>query len=515
MIVLHTVAETRAIEQSAMGSLPPRTLMERAGKAAAELALGMLLKNKQSASVLVLAGSGNNGGDAFETATHLAHAGAKVSVLSYAQAEKQPDDAKAALHIAHRSPARFRDVSSPEASLSAIRSTQWDLVIDGLFGIGLSKPITGDLETIINAVNTLTCPVLALDTPSGLNVDTGAISGGTDGIAIRATHTITFIAGKPGLYTLQGRDHAGEVTVASLDIDPQHYPARSCLLNEVALFSDALKPRLHDSHKGSYGNVAIVGGAQGMAGAVILAGRAALHAGAGRVYTVFLENTPRYDSIQPELMCRHAHDFDFSSAVLVVGPGLGQSRGAHDLLAKTLNARQPIVLDADAFNLIAAEPGLQQRVRNRREPTLMTPHPLEAARLLSISSNEVQANRIDAARKLANAFNATVILKGSGSIIAEPDVAGSKGMSYVNPTGNPALATAGTGDVLAGLCGALLAQGLLEKETALAATWLHGQAADELVRWGKGPIGLTANELMPVIRMLLNRIAANKTAHEK
>ena len=332
-------------------------------------------------------------------------------------------------------------------------------------------------------------------------MDTGAIVGGTDGSAIRATHTITFIAGKPGLYTLQGRDHAGEVTVASLNIDAQHYPAPHCLLNQPELFSASLKPRQHDSHKGSYGNVAIVGGAQGMAGAVILAGRATLHAGAGRVYAVFLENAPAYDSAQPELMCRHAHDFDFSSAVLVVGPGLGQSRGAHDLLAQTLSARQAIVLDADALNLIAAEHGLQQRLQRRREPTLMTPHPLEAARLLGIGSNDVQVNRLNAARKLADTFNATVILKGSGSIIAE-----SNGRTYVNPTGNPALATAGTGDVLAGMCGALLAQGMSVKDTALAATWLHGAAADELVKWGTGPIGLTASELLTVIRMLFNRL---------
>ncbi len=503
MVALYTIAETRAIEQSAMVALPPRTLMERAGKAAAEWALKLLSDHKQPASVLVLAGPGNNGGDAFEVAAHLAHAGAKVSVLSYAQPEKQPEDAKAALHLAHRSPARFRDTSSLEASLSVIGTTSWDLVIDGLFGIGLTQPIAGDLRRIVEDVNALRCPTLALDAPSGLDVDTGAIVGGEGGIAIRATHTITFIAGKPGLYTLQGRDAAGEVTVAPLDIDRQHYPEPRCLLNHPERFSASLKPRQHDSHKGSYGDVAIVGGAQGMAGAVILASRAALHAGGGRVYGVFLENAPAYDSMQPELMCRSADDFDLSSAVLVAGPGLGQSRGAHDLLAKVLTVRQPIVLDADALNLIAVEPGLQQRVRNRREPTLMTPHPLEAARLLGTGSNEVQANRIDAARKLANTFNATVILKGSGSVIVEPN-----GMTYVNPTGNPALATAGTGDILAGICGGLIAQGLAARETTLSATWLHGAAADELVKWGTGPIGVTASELIPVIRMLLNRLTA-------
>jgi len=507
MTVLYTIAEIRAIEQAAMAALPPHTLMERAGLAAAQSTLKLLPEDKMAPKVLILAGPGNNGGDALEVAAHLAHAGVQVSVLHYApaaQTEKLPSDSQQALKRAQISPARFRDASTIEAATTLIQSTDWSLVVDGLFGIGLSKPITGDLQTLIETVNRLKCPVLALDVPSGLDTDTGAIVG-ENGAAIRASHTITFIGDKPGLHTLHGRDCAGLVTVASLEIEAQHTPTPRCWLNNASLFSGSLQQRKHESHKGSYGMVAIVGGAHGMAGAPVLAARAALQSGAGRVYAVFLENAPAYDSTQPELMCRDAHDFDFSSTaptvVLVVGPGLGQSRGAQDLLAQTLSSRHPIVLDADALNLIATEPSLQHRVKHRRNETLMTPHPLEAARLLGISSKEVQADRLAAARKLAKQFNATVILKGSGSVIAQPD-----GNAYMNPTGNPGLATAGTGDVLAGVCSALLAQGWTVRDAALGATWLHGAAADELVSQGIGPIGLAAGELVPVVRALLNQL---------
>lgn len=496
---LYSIAEIRAVEQAAITGLPPGTLMQRAGQAAAECALGLLPADPKSAPVLVLAGPGNNGGDALEVAARLAHAGAAVSVLLYAQPDKQSDDARLAWRRAQQSPARFRDVSSTTATTAFVDAMDWTLIIDGLFGIGLAKPLSGDLRTLVETVNAGPCPVLSLDNPSGLDADTGAIVGEKNGVAIHASHTITFIGDKPGLHTLFGRDCAGLVTVAPLDIDERHYPAPHCWLNDATLFAGSAKPRRHASHKGSYGNVAIIGGAAGMAGAPILAARAALHSGAGRVYAVFLENAPAYDSMQPELMLRDARQFDADSAVLVAGPGLGQSRDAHDLLAQVLNVGKPIVLDADALNLIAAEPGLQQKIVRRKGATVLTPHPLEAARLLDQTTDEIQADRLSTARLLAKQFNATVILKGSGSVIAQPT-----GEAFVNPTGNPALATAGTGDVLAGICGALLAQGWPVRDAALGATWLHGAAADDLVAQGIGPIGIAACELLPAIRARLN-----------
>lgn len=239
-----------------------------------------------------------------------------------------------------------------------------------------------------------------------------------------------------------------------------------------------------------------------MAGAPVLAGRAAAMCGAGRVFCAFIGEPPAYDSTHPELMCRVARDMDFSSGTLVAGPGLGMSRDGFDILSRALHVPGPLVLDADALNLIAAEPALQQILEQHKRTAMMTPHPLEAARMLGISAKDVQADRLAAARKLAQRFNAIVVLKGSGSVIARPD-----GKLMINTTGNPALATAGTGDVLAGICGALLAQSIPAWEAALAAAWIHGRAADALVGQGIGPIGMTAGELLPSARMILNQAA--------
>jgi hydroxyethylthiazole kinase-like uncharacterized protein yjeF len=493
---LYPVAEIRGIEQAAQAGLPPGTLMQRAGQAAAETALQLISGSQSGNRVLVLAGPGNNGGDALEVASHLARAGWQVSVLLYADPAKQSADAQLALQRAKLSTSYFADPSG----MSSLALTAWALVVDGLFGIGLQRPISGELRALVEIVNTLPCPVLALDIPSGLDADTGAVVG-KDGIAVIATHTITFIADKPGLHTCDGRDYAGDVRVAALEIDANLFPPPRARLNHAELFSHSLHRRPHNSHKGTYGDVAVIGGAHGMGGAPILAARAAAQCGAGRVYAAFIEAPPAYDSTQPELMCRFAHELDFASATLVVGPGLGTSRAAHDLLIKALGTGAPLVLDADALNLVSTESGLKQKLRQRTDGALLTPHPLEAARLLGTAAAHIQADRVAAARTLAAEFNAVIILKGSGTVIARPD-----GEIVINTTGNPALATAGTGDVLAGMCGALLAQQWRAWEAALCAVWLHGLAADMLVEQGTGPVGVIAGELIPVARKALNQL---------
>ncbi len=497
---LYTVAEIRAIEQAAQAALPPFTLMQRAGRAAADFALEILLA-QCGQRVLVLAGPGNNGGDALLSAAGLAAAGMQVSALLFADPTRQSPDSRLALEHARAAGVHFPETGNP---LPEITSCDWALVIDGLFGIGLVRAIAPPLRQVVEAVNALPCPLLALDVPSGLDADTGNIVG-EHGIAVQATHTLTFIGNKPGLYTGDGRDHAKEVRVAALDIDPRLRVSASAQLNAPALFADSLKPRAHNSHKGSYGNVIVAGGAHGMAGAVLLAARAAATSGAGKVFAAFIGEAPCYDSAQPELMCRRADDIEFGDAVVVAGPGLGMSNAAAALLAKILDAANPVVLDADALNLIAADPALQQRLAGRVAPTLLTPHPLEAARLLGTSAKQVQADRAAAARALAERFNAMAILKGSGTIIAQPG-----GLIAVNPTGNPALATSGTGDVLAGVCGALLAQSWPAWQAALGAVWLHGYAAEELGGRGVGPIGLLASELPSAIRNILNRLIGER-----
>jgi hydroxyethylthiazole kinase-like uncharacterized protein yjeF len=491
---LYSVAQIRSIEHAAAATLEPGTLMQRAGQAAANVALA-LLAGQANRSVLLLAGPGNNGGDALEAAANLAHvsAGIDVTVIHIAGHGPVSDETAQALARALASQLRFID---------ALPSSDPGLVIDGLFGIGLTRPLDGNARALVEAVNALRLPVLALDVPSGLDADTGNVVG-EYGVAMRAAHTLTFIGDKPGLHTCEGRDHAGAVQVDSLAIEPGLFPPAAAELNDPALFASQLKPRANNSHKGSFGDVAIVGGAHGMAGAAMLAARAALYSGAGRVLVAALDPGPAFDSVQPEIMFRDAASYAVDSGTLVLGPGMGGSAHAMRLLARALSGDAALVLDADALNLISASIDLQQRLTARAGAKLLTPHPLEAARLLGITTAEIQRDRLAAARTISERFGAIVVLKGSGSVIALPD-----GAAIINTSGNPGLATAGTGDILAGICGSLLAQKWPAREAALGAVWIHGAAADRLVAQGVGPIGMCAGELPAAARAVLNELVA-------
>ena len=494
---LYTVAQLRAIERAAYAQLEPGALMRRAGEAAAKFALE-LLGAKRDLPVLLLAGPGNNGGDALEMATVLAGAGVDATVLHLPGQRESTEEAASAHERARGGTVGFIDMLPPEA--------QWGLVVDGLFGIGLTRPIEGEYRELVAALDALRCPILALDVPSGLDADTGAVIG-PDGIAVRATHTITFLGDKPGLHTADGRDHAGQVRVEALGVAPELFPAPAARLGSADSFAHRLEPRRQNTHKGSFGDVAIVGGAHGMAGAPVLAARGALFAGAGRTFVAMIDPGPAYDSVQPEIMFRLAEEFDFDGRTLAIGPGMGGSATAMRLLAKALDGDSPLVIDADALTLIGASPDLLARLAQRAGPAVLTPHPLEAARLLGTTAPLVQADRLAAARALAARAKATVILKGSGSVIAHPD-----GALLINPTGNAGLATAGSGDVLAGICAALLAQGWPAWEAAAGSCWIHGTAADLLVAHGVGPIGMTAGELPAAARAVLNLLVAEKAA---
>ncbi len=440
----------RALEAEHANAAPP--LMERAGAAAARIALEML-----DGRCLIVAGPGNNGGDARVVARLLAEAGHAPTLLC--GNEPYPDG-------------------------------EFALIIDGLFGIGLARPVAGLHAQWIERMNASGAAILALDVPSGLDAETGA----APGPVVRATHTVTFIALKPGLLTGDGPDLCGMIDVCDLGLA---VPVDGVLV-EPALFRHTLRPRPQNSHKGSFGSVAILGGAPGMAGALLLAGRAALKLGAGRVHLGMLERLP-VDSGQPELMLRDADDVLGHADVLAIGPGLGQSAQAAELLARTLDAPRPLVLDADALNLLAQDARLAGQLAVRPAPTFMTPHPAEAARLLGTDTRTIQKDRIAAALKLARRFAAHVALKGYGTLVATPD-----GRWFINASGNPGLATAGSGDVLAGMLAALLAQGWPPLDALLAAVHLHGAAADACVTHGSGPVGLTAGELIDPARTILN-----------
>ena len=487
-VPVYRTAEIRDLETSALAGLKPPGLMERAGMAAAEIARAITASGGR---VLVIAGPGNNGGDAFVVARHLKSWWFKVDVVFAGDAARLPPDAKTA-HAAWRNGGGTILDSIPA-------DRQWDLVIDGLFGIGLQRDLSSAHTDLVNTINSLATTVLALDVPSGLDSDTGRVLG----CAVRAGHTVTFIALKPGLLTLDGPDHSGQIQLCTLDLDARALLAPQGEVIGSEVMGSVLPVRRANSHKGDYGSLGIIGGARGMVGAALLAGRAAINLGAGRVYVGLLgADSPGVDPLQPELMLRTVDEvlkLDHLDC-LAVGPGLGQSPDAHLALVTAMRRDLPLVIDADALNLIAADAKLQQSVGKRTAPTVLTPHPAEAARLLAGTTAAVQADRVAAATELASRYRSHVILKGAGSICALPD-----GKWFINTSGNPGMASAGMGDVLTGIIAALLAQGADARGALLLGVHLHGAAGDALVYDAKGPVGMTASEVTAAARLLLNR----------
>lgn len=484
---IYTSAGIRSIEATVGPSAEP-TLMERAGRAAAEEAVRLTMD--RSGPVLIVCGPGNNGGDGFVMARRLVQAKRAVVVAYADDPARLPPDAKIAYNA-------WMDVGGiVHDDMPVSPSDGWALVVDAIFGIGLQRPVVGRYAEWIARLNALPAPRMAIDIPSGLNADTGQVMG----TAFKATHTLTFLGLKPGLLTLDGPDHAGALTVRRLEVEPESLLAADAHLVRPAVFRAQLKPRALNSHKGSYGEVGIVGGAAGMAGAALLAARAALKLGTGRVYVGCLDDRlPAVDFQQPELMLRDALHIAEQVSTLAIGPGLGNSAVASGLLQQALRTDIALILDADALNLLAGDAALQALARNRTAPTLMTPHPAEAARLLSSSVDAIQADRVLSARELARRFNALVVLKGCGSIIATPG-----GRWFINRSGHPGMATAGMGDVLTGLIASLLAQHWPPVDALVAATHLHGAAADRLAREGIGPVGLVASEVIEAARGVYN-----------
>jgi hydroxyethylthiazole kinase-like uncharacterized protein yjeF len=485
---LYLTHGMRALEAAALKREPQAKLMERAGLAAAELARE--LAGGPRRAILVLAGPGNNGGDAFEVASHLKHWHYRVDVLFTGDAGKLQHDAAQAFGKWKAADGRLLQSIPPAA--------RYDVVVDGLFGIGLARALAGGPADLVRAANALPGTKLSLDVASGINADTGAVMG----VAFRATDTITFIAGKPGLYTLDGPDHCGEVHLADLGLDARALAPPDGHLVTSALVAAPLLARPRNFHKGLAGTLAVVGGASGMVGAALLAGRAAIRLGAGKVFLGLLTDHPPYvDDAQPELMLRKPDQLlaDVALTAAAVGPGLGTEATAQRLLAQALRLDVPVVLDADALNLIAAYGVLQSAVQTRKAPTLMTPHPAECARLLEATTAAVQSDRIAAAKRVATRFKAWVALKGNGTVVASPE-----GGWWINASGNPGMASAGMGDVLTGIAGALAAQGMDAGDALIAAVYVHGAAADACVARGAGPAGLTAGELTDDARRLVN-----------
>ena len=454
-------AATRAAEQAEQARLPPHTLMRRAGVAIARLTMALA---PHARTIWIACGPGNNGGDGMEAAMHLRQWGKHPVVTWSGNEDKAPADALASLRRAREAGVTFLAEAPPH----------WQFGIDALLGLGNTRPLDGVMAQWAAALGS--GPTLAIDLPSGLDADTGC------GAALRARHTLSLLSLKPGLFTAGGRDAAGDIWFEDLGMQAGASP--------TAWLAGPPAPsaRLHASHKGSYGDVAVIGGAPGMTGAALLAASAALHAGAGRVFAALLDGgSLAVDATQPDLMLRPWDSLDL--AAMSVACGCGGADAVRAVLPKVISTSRALVLDADALNAIAADTQLQSllQARARRDrPTVLTPHPLEAGRLLGCSAAQVQADRLAAARELVQRFGCALVLKGSGSVVAAPGA-----LPLINPTGNARLATAGTGDVLAGMIAARLAAGLPAFEAAAGAVYAHGLAAD---KW-PADVALTASAL--------------------
>lgn len=491
---LHGTQATRAMEQVATAALPPHSLMALAGLSVARLARALA---PHARCVWVACGPGNNGGDGLVAAMHL-HRQAKatgsawqVVVTLCGELDRLPFDAANAL----------RQAQAAGVSIARDPPENFDLAIDALLGIGPLRPPEGRLADHWHRLQASTAPVLCVDVPSGLDADTGVhVAGSVRSPPIGPRHTLSLLTLKPGLFTGDGRDQAGQVWLDDLGITPPPDTPMRAQLNGMAVDCGWGSKRVHAAHKGSQGDVCVIGGQDlsvngaGMTGAAILAARAALHGGAGRVYVGLLTGASTtgaiaWDPVAPELMFRDLSSLVqgdlLSQACVVCGCGGGSAIAA--VLPQVLARARTLVLDADALNAIATDASLQTLLRQRSEHggrTVITPHPLEAARLLGCSTTEVMADRLAVAQRLTERWGALCVLKGSGSVVCAPGLT-----PRINPTGNAALATAGTGDVLAGMIGAALAAPAMEPDHVMqqvcAAVFQHGQLAD---RWGQGRI---------------------------
>ena len=473
---LHGVASTRRWEAAALACSPPHALMALAGLMTARLAQAVA---PPDSAVWVAAGPGNNGGDGLVAARHLHQWGRRVQVCWLGDETRLPDDARQALEAAQQAGVAINQ-ALPDAPPAG-------LLIDALLGLGASRPPEGAVAQAIRLLNQATAPVLAVDLPSGLCADSGRVLGDA---AVRAAHTLSLLSLKPGLFTSDGRGHSGRVWHHGLNLDPGGQAPDawlSALPNWPA--------RQHSQHKGSFGDLLVIGGAPGMAGAAWLAARAGLTAGAGRVLLARLDGQAiAIDPLHPELMPR---DVDglldpavLARATVVLGCGGGQAVAR--LMPAVLAHAGRLVLDADGLNAVAADAALANAVAARAprgQATVLTPHPLEAARLLGSTAADIQADRLRQAQALADRLAATVVLKGSGSVVASLGA-----LPFINPTGNARLGTAGSGDVLAGWLGGAWSQQAHCDPQRLAAdvVWLHGQAAEG----GDARLPLRASDLI-------------------
>ena len=467
---IMNLEESRELEARCAVRMGLDTLMRRAGTFAAK----WLDERLPCPHVTVLAGPGNNGGDAIVCACELKRLGHTVQLV---MPGGEPKTELAREMLADWIALGGTVISDPYMTEKA------DAVVDGLFGTGLKRPITGDYLDAILWFNERQCFRLALDVPSGLHSETGHWVGTMPGVTADAT--VTFLSAKSGLYMNEGVDAAGAVVVSELDVS---VPLTRLGLIEYSDFDHICQPRPKFSHKGTFGHVAVVGGAEGHIGAALLSARAALRMGAGTVTVELLTpNAMMVDPVAPELMFSST-PLDFSRfTAAVIGPGLGQSAAAKARLEAALASNIPLVLDADALNLIAGDKALLTTLLHRTVATVLTPHEAEGARLLKVTPQIIQSDRVNAVRDIALQTGAITVLKGPGTLIAMRS-----SRTWLSPYATASLATAGSGDVLSGMIASFLGQRYDTVESVLGAVMLHGYAGKERVA------GLTASVIASI-----------------
>lgn len=483
---LYTSSQVRELDRTAIErfGIPGDSLMQRAGRAAFDL---LRVRWPEARQVCVVCGTGNNGGDGYVVARLALDAGLDVQVVQLGDTTRIAGDAKLARE-------RYLEAGGREQAFEDALPDA-DVIVDALLGTGLEREVAGPWRAAIELANARVAARLAIDTPSGLSSDTGRVLGA----AMRADATISFIGLKRGLVTGDALDCVGDLYFDDLEVPAEVYSAVEPTARLLASsdLHQALPPRDRTSHKGAFGHVLVVGGDHGMGGAARMAAEAAARVGAGLTSVATRAvHVPAILAARPELMVRSVDGRSEleplleRASVIAIGPGLGRSPWARDLLGRVLETDAPLVLDADALNLLAEEP-------IRRANWILTPHPGEAARLLESTTQGVQDDRFAAVEALVRRFGGVCVLKGAGTLVH------GEGRTTVCRPGNPGMASGGMGDVLTGVVAGLAAQGLELGRAAELGVYLHALAGDRAAALG-GERGLLATDLLPELRRLVN-----------
>lgn len=486
-IEIYAAADVRRIDRCAIESqgIPGYALMNRAARAALDAARAAYPDARRWQ---VVCGAGNNGGDGWVLARLAAEQGIDVSVVALVAPESLDGDAARACRD-------FTATGGAEMRWEGSLDPRAELLVDAVLGSGLTRDVEGDFAAALAAMNRHAAPVVALDVPSGLSADTGAVHGS----AVRAQLTVTFVGLKTGLFLGQGPDHVGLLVFSGLGIPDECRLTISPRLRRITdqALGRALPPRARGAHKGDFGHLLVIGGAPGMAGAVRLAAEAALRSGAGRVSVATdPAHCAAINAGCPEIMCHGAPDARALESLLeradavAIGPGLGTGEWGRAMWQCVRARSLPMVVDADALNLLAEAP-------QRGEQRILTPHPGEAGRLVGRSAGDVQADRVAALAAIVERYGGTAVLKGAGTLVSAGD-----GSPWITTSGNPGMATAGAGDVLTGVMGGLLAQGLERETAARVGVEVHARAGD--LAAGETPRGTIASDILAAVRCTVN-----------